>query len=281
MKEDFLRVDGRRIHYVEWGDPKAPTVLLLHGQSGFWHDWSQIAPPLADRYHVIAIDHPGFGDSDWDPSGKAYLVGGFAQDMAQVVDDLGLTRFAMVGHSFGGRISLAYACAHPQQVRAVVLADSSPDVDPAGSLVARRYLASIPAFFDQFDEAMRFFRAHYPNLEPAQLRERLELYLSFGAQGDWRVKRDPAIGARYQQYLDGSAEAPAADWSTLRDVGCPLLLLRGVDSDLVTGAIAAQMLAVNSTMQIVEIPGAGHLIATEQPTRTLAALRHFLDRLPA
>ena len=126
----FLEVNGRRIHYVEWEKPGAPTVILLHGQSGFWYDWSEVAPRLADTYHVIAIDHPGFGDSDWDPTGQAYLVSGFAKDLEQIVHQLGLKRFTLVGHSFGGRISLAFAVAHPEQVRAVVLADSSPDVDP-------------------------------------------------------------------------------------------------------------------------------------------------------
>jgi pimeloyl-ACP methyl ester carboxylesterase len=277
----FLEVNGRRIHYVEWEKPGAPTVILLHGQSGFWYDWSEVAPRLADTYHVIAIDHPGFGDSDWDPTGQAYMVGGFAKDLEQIVHQLGLKRFTLVGHSFGGRISLAFAVAHPEQVRAVVLADSSPDVDPAGSLEARRYLSSIPASFAEFDEAMRFFHEHYPNLEPAQLRERLNHYLVPEAGGGYRVKRDPAIGARYKQYLEGKAQAPAADWASLRNTSCPVLLLRGVDSELVTPAIAAQMQRENPRMQIVEIPGAGHLIATEQPARTLSALRQYLGRLPA
>lgn len=281
MSSHFLQVHGRKIHYVEWGDPSAPTVVLLHGQSGFWHDWSNVAPYLADTYHVVAVDHPGFGDSDWDPSGQAYLVGGFAKDMEDVVAQLGLKRFVLVGHSFGGRIGLAFACAHPAMVRAVVLADSSPDVDPEGSREARRYLSSIPASFDSFDEAMKFFHVHYPNLDDAQLRERLEHYLARGDHGEWRVKRDPTIGARYRQYLDGTAQAPAADWATLRDAPCPVLLLRGVNSDLVTTAISAEMRHVNPEMTIVEISGAGHLIATEQPAKTLAALRDYLRRLPA
>ena len=275
-----LFVDGRKIHYVEWPKAGAPVVVLLHGQSGFWYDWAEVAPGLAERYHVFAIDHPGFGDSDWDPTGRAYLVGGFASDLAQVVEMFGLERFVIVGHSFGGRIGLAYACAHPKAVRAVVLADSSPDVDPEGSREARRYLASIPASFFDFDAAMRFFHVHYPNLSDEQLRARLNHYLERGASGEWRVKRDPAIGIRYRQYLEGTAEAPAADWTSLRQAPCPVLLLRGVDSELVTPAIEARMREERPTMETVEIDGAGHLIATEQPAQTLAALLNYLARLP-
>ena len=277
---EFLQVDGRRIYYMAWPKPGAPVVILLHGQSGFWYDWSEVAPRLADTYHVVALDHPGFGDSDWDPTGKAYMVGGFAGDLEQVVALLGLDRFTLVGHSFGGRISLAFACRHPRQVRAVVLADSSPDVDPDGSREARRYLSSIPAHFPTLAEASAFFHVHYPNLGPKQLRDRLDHYLVPEADGRYRVKRDPAIGARYKLYLEGKAEAPAADWVTLRDAPCPVLLLRGVDSELVTPAIAEQMLEVNPRMTIVEIADAGHLIATEQPERTLAALREYLAELP-
>ena len=276
----YLQVDGRKIHYVEWPKPGAPVVILLHGQSGFWYDWSEVAPKLADTYHVFAIDHPGFGDSDWDPTGQAYMVGGFAKDMEQIVAALGLTRFVLVGHSFGGRISLAFACMHPKAVRAVVLADSSPDVDPEGSREARRYLSSIPAHFDRLDDATAFFHVHYPNLTPTQLADRLDHYLVLETDGRYRVKRDPAIGARYKLYLEGKAEAPAADWSTLRDTTCPVLLLRGDRSDLVTPAIAERMLDVNPNMTIIEIADAGHLIATEQPARTLAALRVYLAKLP-
>ena len=277
--DSHLFVNGRKIHYVEWPRAGAPVVVLLHGQSGFWYDWAEVAPGLAERYHVYAIDHPGFGDSDWDPSGRAYLVGGFASDLAQIVEMLGLKRFVIVGHSFGGRIGLAYACAHPDAVRAVVLADSSPDVDPEGSREARRYLSSIPASFAEFDEAMRFFHVHYPNLSDEQLRARLRLYLAHLPSGEWRVKRDPAIGARYRQYLEGTVEAPAADWTSLHDAACPVLLLRGVDSELVTPAIEARMREENPAMEVVEIAAAGHLIATEQPAQTLAALLNYLAQL--
>ena len=161
-----------------------------------------------------------------------------------------------------------------------MLADSSPDVDPDGSREARRYLSSIPASFPTLDEAKAFFHVHYPNLDDAKLADRLAHYLVHEPDGRYRVKRDPAIGARYKLYLDGKAEAPAADWSTLRDAPCPVLLLRGVRSDLVTAAIAKQMHDVNPRMQTVEIPDAGHLIATEQPAHVLAALRAWLATLP-
>ena len=277
----FLQSNGRKIHYMEWPRPGSPVVILLHGQSGFWYDWNEVAPLLAQDYHVYAIDHPGFGDSDWDPTARAYQVEGFASDMTEVCAALGVHRFLLVGHSFGGRIGLAYACAHPEQVRAVVLADSSPDVDPAGSLEARRYLSSIPPSFASLEEATPFFRVHYTNLSSSELAERLRHYLAPMPDGRLRVKRDPAIGEKYRQILAGQASGPQPDWRTLASVPCPVLLLRGTRSELVTPAIEAQMRQVQPRMETVEIPDATHLIATEKPALVLAALRDYLARLPA
>jgi pimeloyl-ACP methyl ester carboxylesterase len=278
---NFLQINGRRIHYVETGPRNAPAVVLLHGQSGFWYDWSDVAPGLAKNYRVVAIDHPGFGDSDWDPSYKTYLVEGFAKEMEEVTKQLSLDRFVLVGHSFGGRIGLAYACSHPKQLRAVVLADSSPDVDPAGSLEARKYLASIPAEFETFEQAMEFFHKHYPNFTSNSLRERLLNYLTQLPSGSYRVKRDPAIGAKYSLILQGKAQAPEPDWGSLRNVTCPVLLLRGTNSELVTIGIENQMRQVNPHMETVEITNAGHLVATEQPEQVLKALLNYLRHLPA
>lgn len=278
---DFLQADGRRIHYVETGVRNGPALVLLHGQSGTWYDWSYVIPALARKYRVVAIDHPGFGDSDWDASGKLYQVGGFSALLPVVLRQLSLERFVMIGHSFGGRISLAYACSHPEQVRAVVLADSAPDIDPQGSLNARKYLSSIPAQFPTFEEAAPFFQSHYPNLTAGQMDERLRNYMRQLPSGAWQVKRDPLIGETYKKILAGQGKAPPPDWTSLRDCPCPVLLLRGSESDLVTPAIERQMREAQPRMETIEISNAGHLVCTEQPGQVTDALLAYLDKLAA
>jgi esterase len=281
--DNFMQVSGRRIHYVTWGDASAPPVVLLHGQSGFWHDWSEVAPGLAEQYRVIAIDHPGFGDSDWDPTGQAYQPGGFAGDLDLIVQQLGLGRFVLAGHSFGGRIGLVYGCAHPDKLRGLVLGDSSPDVDPAGSLEARTYLASIPATFPTMEAAGAFFRKHYPDMAEAKFRERMGLYLQHLPTGEFKVKRDPLIGTFYRRILAREIPSPAVDWAPFDafPAQVPLLLLRGTKSELLSPAVAEDMHRHNPRMQQVDIPDATHLIATEQPAATLKALRDFIAGLPA
>jgi esterase len=276
---NFLQVNGRNIHYVETGKPDGPPLLLLHGQSGFWYDWIEVLPGLIDQYRVVLLDHPGFGDSDWDPTGNAYLVPGFCKDLEQVIEQLHLNKFVIAGHSFGGRIGIYYACLHPEQVRAVIMADSAPDVDPIGSILARIYLSSIPSSFKSFEHAMTFFRAHYPNLTDVQLSDRLKRYLKADSADKFVVKRDPLIGDKYRGMLDGSIPSPRPDWDSLKNIRCPLLLLLGDRSELVSPAIVQEMLRINPRMEVVEIKNATHLICTEQPEQVLKAMQHYLGNL--
>jgi pimeloyl-ACP methyl ester carboxylesterase len=238
-----------------------------------------VGPELGRDFRVIAFDHPGFGDSEWDPSGSAYTAEGFAADLEEFRKILKLDRLALVGHSFGGRVALAYACSHPLWIRAVILVDSAPEIDPKGAFRARQYLARIPNKFSSIEEAMAFFGPIYPRYSEEQLRRRLELYLTAGAEEGFRVKRDPAIGERYRQIVEGKTAASAPDWASLRQAKCPVLVLRGERSDLVTPQVVKRMNLENPTIEVTEIPEAGHLIPTECPMDVVAEVRRFLSAL--
>ncbi len=115
----FLSLGGSRRHLLEWGATGAPVVLLQHGMRDQAHSWSWLAEALKDRYHVIAPDLRGHGDSDW-PSDGNYSLSSFVIDMAAIADINGLRDFAIIGHSLGGQIALRYAAAFPERVRALV-----------------------------------------------------------------------------------------------------------------------------------------------------------------
>src|SRR5262249_20512706 len=125
-------VNGLALHYVEWGAPSAPPVVLLHGITGHATTWDHLAGVLADRHRVIALDQRGHGDSAPAPDGD-YGVAAMAGDLAAFVDRLGLGSFALVALSMGGRVAMAYAGGgHVERVSRLVLVDIGPDINPAG-----------------------------------------------------------------------------------------------------------------------------------------------------
>jgi pimeloyl-ACP methyl ester carboxylesterase len=117
----FTEVQGIKMHYLEWGDPGAPDVLLVHGWTGMGSAWAGVAESLKDRYHVIAPDHRGHGESDKPVTG--YRLRDFVEDMRQLIKNLNLKRPAFVGHSWGGNIGTIMAADCADDIRCAFLED--------------------------------------------------------------------------------------------------------------------------------------------------------------
>jgi 2-hydroxy-6-oxonona-2,4-dienedioate hydrolase len=120
---DFLDIEGIRIAYTEAGSPSNPPVILVHGITSHRGVWARTLPVLAERFHCIALDFPGFGDSD-KPKGADYSIAKQAERILKVADHFGFERFTLIGHSMGGQISTYLASAlTPQRVVMLVSVD--------------------------------------------------------------------------------------------------------------------------------------------------------------
>jgi len=114
-----VTLDAVRLHYVTCGS--GDPVVLLHGWPQTWYEWRRIMPALAARFTVIAPDMRGLGDSSKPATG--YDKRTVASDIHQLVRKLGFEKIFLVGHDWGGPVAYAYACAHPQDVRKLVILD--------------------------------------------------------------------------------------------------------------------------------------------------------------
>ena len=129
--DQFVRVGDLNLHYLEWGEAGAPPVIMVHGLSGNAHNFDNLAPHLASRYHVISVDVRGRGESDW-PADANYSNDAYIADLEGLRQALGFARMSLVGTSLGGRISMTYAGTYPDRVERAVLNDIGPDIDPRG-----------------------------------------------------------------------------------------------------------------------------------------------------
>jgi pimeloyl-ACP methyl ester carboxylesterase len=120
-----IPIDGLSIFYREAGRPDAPTILLLHGLPSSSRMFQPLLTRLADDYHLVAPDYPGFGHSDWpDPTQFAYTFDNIASVMQGFTQALGLSRYTLYMQDYGGPVGFRMALAHPEQVQALIVQDA-------------------------------------------------------------------------------------------------------------------------------------------------------------
>ena len=117
----FVFVNGINMHYLEWGQPDAPDMVLVHGWTSWAQSWSWLAEGLQDRYHIVAPDHRGHGESDKPVTG--YRLRDFVADIHQLIAALGLRRPLYAGNSWGGCIGTILGADHPQDIAKAFLGD--------------------------------------------------------------------------------------------------------------------------------------------------------------
>jgi pimeloyl-ACP methyl ester carboxylesterase len=117
----FTETQGIKLHYLEWGNAGKPDLLLVHGWTSFAPSWNGVAAYFADRFHIIAPDLRGHGESDKPQTG--YRLRDFAADICQLIENLGLKKPAYVGHSWGGNIGTMLASERPELISRAFLED--------------------------------------------------------------------------------------------------------------------------------------------------------------
>jgi pimeloyl-ACP methyl ester carboxylesterase len=273
----FTTLNGLQAHYVEWGDPQAPAIVLLHGLRSYARTWEPVAAALADRYRLIALDHRGRGDSDWDPAGE-YFTGTYVGDLEQFADTLQLARFALIGHSMGGTNAIVYAARHPERVRLIVIEDIGPgsSASARGAERVKRELAETPRDFPSLAAARAYWRSVRPGISEEALHSRVLHTLRQDPSGRWAWKFDLEGIARSR--LDANPAHQVDLWPHVAALRCPALVLRGAQSDFLSIITCEEMTTRQPLLSWTQIPDAGHYVHDDNLTGYLAALRSFLGQ---
>ena len=161
-----VEIDGLKIFYREGGLPDAPTVLMLHGFPSSSRMWESLLPLLADKYHLIAPDYPGFGSSDAPSSSSfTYTFDNLANVVDQLTVKLGITSYVLFMQDYGGPVGFRLALAHPERVRAIIIQNAVSHEQGLSPLwdARRKYWA------DPVHELANL-KANFTSLEATRLR---------------------------------------------------------------------------------------------------------------
>jgi len=265
----FVTVSGMRIHYLDWGSPEKPPLIMVHGIGRVAHTFDHIAPHFASKYHVMAIDMRGHGDSGWDPMG-AYLVEDYVKDIEGLADQLRLRNIVIWGNSTGGRVAQVFAGLHPDVVAAVISEDVGPErPSQLADNVARQLKQEDATGWATEEELLIQLKSSYPRTSEEILRS----YSHYGTKkrADGRViwKRDPAIANGF---------VPTELWRFVRQIKPPIIYILGGRSTVVPAATQEELKKALPQAEIAIIPGAGHYPSEESPAEFLAVVDKFLSR---
>ncbi len=278
VRDETVMLDGLRFHYRDWGDPAAPTVVLLHAYLQHARTWDTVATGLADRFRVLALDQRGFGESDW---AADYHELRLVADVAEFGDALGLGTFSLVGFSIGGSAAITYAQLYPDRVERLVALECFTDPDVAEESPYRHtmlahlsHLRSLPETFAAPEEAVAAFRPLAPYAAEDELRHWMLGGLTQQPDGHWTWRYDPIF--RTPASLPGRLNAdPDVLVRRMAGTRCATLLLAGEESWMVEPT--QRMLARNPQAHMITVPQAGHWVPLDNPTEFLSAVRGFLN----
>lgn len=265
-----------RMHYYEWGDPANPRVLVcVHGLTRNGRDFDFLAAALAADFRVICPDVVGRGQSDWLVAKQDYGFVQYLSDMAALiarVTDATRQEIYWLGTSMGGLIGILLAALPGNPLRKLIVNDVGMLVPKAALERLARYVGKDPRFatLEELDAYTRQVSAPFGALSDAQWRHLTVHNARQFSNGQWGHCYDPVIGAALQ------GELTDVDFTTHWDaIACPSLILRGVQSDVLSHATAQAMTQRGPRAKLVEINAVGHapmLMCEEQ----VQIVREFL-----
>jgi len=304
-----LGPDGfHRLAYTDWGEPHNPHVVIcVHGLSRNSRDFDRLAGALSADCRVVCPDVVGRGESDWLQDRFAYCFPTYLSDAAALVArvtipppqglladlrdrlrgrprDATAPELDWIGTSMGGLIGMLLAAKPGSPIRRLVLNDVGPFVPWAGLVRLKGHVGNESSFAD-LAEVERYFRhvcAEFGELDDDYWRQMAEHSSARREDGRYVLRHDPAISRGLPVHMD--PELPIGPeflrgidlWNVWDAVKCPVLVLRGADSQVLPRDVVEEMQRRKPDLQVAEFAGVGHVPALATPDQ-IEVVRKFLS----
>lgn len=270
-----------RMAYKEWGDPQNPQVLVcVHGVTRVSDDFDVLAAAMADRYRVICPDVVGRGRSSWLKDPRFYVVPQYVSDMVTLIARLNVPQVDWFGTSMGALIGMGLAAMPDTPVRRMLMNDVGPALNFDALSRIGNYIGA-DVRFASYDEARDYVRAicaPFGAHTDAEWDKLARDVLREDGDGRWRRHYDPALAEPFRAItVDNAKQGEAALWAAYDAIRCPVLLVRGEASDLLTRETAEQMRSRGPQATLVELPGVGHAPTFMHDDQIALARSFFLD----
>ena len=273
-----------RLHYVDWGNPGAPPLLLLHGGRDHCRNWDWVAEALRHDWHIIAPDLRGHGDSQWSPDGS-YTMAGYIYDLAQLVHQQAMAPVTVIAHSLGGHIALRYAGLYPENVRKLIAIEGlgpSPKtmaeqanktiVDRMRSWIdQQRGLAGrVPRRYASIEDAFKRMQEENKHLSPERARHLTQHGVNQNEDGTYSWKFDNYV--RVWPPYDMTPLEVEQLWML---ISCPTMLVYGKESWASNPQEDGRVRHFR-TAQVVSVDRAGHWVHHDRLDAFLDLVRGFV-----
>jgi pimeloyl-ACP methyl ester carboxylesterase len=273
LEERFATVERARVRYVRTG--RGPAVLLLHGFASSIYTWKDVIPVLAVDHDVVALDFPGFGWSD-QPRDLSFAL--LRRVVVRLLDQLAMSRAALVGNSLGGAVAIWVAAEEPRRVDRLVLLDAAgfnlraEDRPAMVRLTSHRraepVLRRLPVRRLLVTLALR--QVFYDDAKVTE--ERIGEYLAAASRS--------GTLASIRSLSASSNFTPEAFAEMLRRVEAPTLVVWGEEDTWIPLAHAGRITAAIPGARKVILPGVGHVPQEEKPEEVARLVRDFLAAQP-
>jgi pimeloyl-ACP methyl ester carboxylesterase len=259
----FVEVQGIKLHYREWGEVGKPDLVLVHGWTNFSLSWSTVAEYFENRFHIIAPDLRGHGESDKPRTG--YRLRDFAEDIRQLIQALGLRRPAYAGHSWGGNIGTILASDSPALISRAFLED------PVYWRMVHAFVTALPGALARRNRPEAEIRAEAKQKGLSQIDEDLEVYRNhhFSADALTRLLTDNRDWAfRFEDHF--------------KRIAVPTMVLVADSKAAQPGAIMREEMAYLQSIASSQVrfdfwEGVGHSMKVAKPAEYNKALELWLQ----
>ena len=272
-----------QIHYLDWGNDSAPPLLLVHGGRDHARTWDWVVAALRERFHILAVDLRGHGDSQW--TNGPYGLDEFVLDIGELIHQKNLAPLKIMGHSLGGVISLRYTGIYPDNVLKLVAIEGlgRRRVDQSSTPISERYqnwidkmreIASrTPTPQNSIETAVARMREANSHLSHEQAE-----HLTFHGL---KQNEDGTYNWKFDTYTYGRLMLPGSFGGEDREklweqITCPTLLVHGADSWATDPEETGDLKYFNNAKRVM-FEDAGHWVHHDQLEGVVKLVGEFLD----
>lgn len=258
---------GLKINCIDYGGEGRPPLLFIHGGSAFGHWWDFVAPSFTGKFHTLAMDLRGHGESGWSEHGD-YRLADYAADVTAMVAHWGLGDPVIVGHSRGGLVAITHVATPGVVTRGLVVIDSLPSTTEELLTWSQSMKAWRPRRYATLEEACASFRLlpAETHATPEMIRQLARYAYRQDHDGKWIVRIDPRCRAR-----DGLNV-----FDRLQAISCPTLIIRCALSPIMPLEVGRKMASALRHGTFVEIDNAYHHAMLDNPAALVRILSEFL-----